>query len=90
MQAVCTGFLFLSLSKYEVGLKPLKNLSSCILPYLLQNHNFHNFRFHLQKCVAGSRCAVGVAEASEACSGYEWGRGRAEIYFEAGCTEVEH
>ena len=39
--------------------------------------------------MAGSRCAVGAAEASEACSGYEWGRGRAEVYFEAGCMEVE-
>ena len=66
------------------------NISSCILPYLLQNHIFHHFRFHLQKCVAGSRCAVGAAEASEACSDYKWGRGRADIYFKAGCTEVEH
>ena len=89
MRAVCTVFWFLSLSKYEVGLKSLKNLSSCILPYLLQNHNFHNFRIHLQKCVEDSRCAVGAAEASGACGGYASGRGRAEVYFEAGCTEVE-
>ena len=31
-----------------------------------------------------------AVEASEAYSDYEWGRGRAEIYYEAGCTEVEH
>ena len=40
--------------------------------------------------MAGPRCAVGAAEASEACSGYEWRKVRAGIYFEAGCTEVEH
>ena len=88
MQAVCTGFLFLSLSRYEVSLKPLKNLFLCILPYFLRNHNSHNFRFHLQKCVEGSRCAVVAAEASVACGGYASGRGRAEVYFVAGCAGV--
>ena len=33
--------------------------------------------------MAGSRCAVGAAEVSEACSGYEWGRERVDIYFDS-------
>ena len=82
VQAVCTVFWFLSLSRYKVGSKYLKNLSSCVLPYLLHNHNFQNF--HFQKCVTGPRCAAEAAEASEAiCCDYEWGRGRAEIDHEA-------
>ena len=40
--------------------------------------------------MAGPRCAVEVAEASEACSDYEWGRGRAEIYYEAGSEGAKH
>ena len=40
--------------------------------------------------MAGPRCTEEAAEASEACCDYEWGRGRAEIYYEAGYTEVEH
>ena len=73
---------------YEVGSKYLKNLSSCVLPYVLHNYNFLNLRF--QKCVAGPRCAEEAAEAVEAICDYEWGRGRAEIDYEAGCEETKH
>ena len=72
-------FHFSFLLKYEEGLKSLKNLSSCILPYLLKNHNYHNFRINLKRCVAGPRCAVEAADASEACIEYEWGLVWAEI-----------
>ena len=71
---------------YEVGSKYLKNISSCVLPYVLHNHNFQSFCF--QKCAAGPHCAEEAAEASEAIYDYEWGR--VEIDYEARCEEAKH
>ena len=62
VRAVCTGFWFLSLLRYEVGSKYQNNLFSCVLPYLLHNHNFQNF--HFQKCATGPRCAEEAARTS--------------------------
>ena len=61
------------------------------MSYFIYNIIIIDQNFHFQKCEAGPRCAEEAAEAPEAiyCD-YKWGRGRAEIYYEAGCEEVEH